>query len=419
MSFGEQQPFGNRVFSLGEVEALRRMTVQKNQEQQQQISSGGSTSSTTGGGNQQPQGQQQNSSQSQLPSNPFVVLTQVPIQATPFANFANTQGNKAQQQPSGQGGGARANNDKSVQQQQQQSSGSLAQDNVSWTHLLQPTPLAPDHFHNPSAPQQQLQNPTAQQLQQGATMSLPQQQQQAQQMTMTQQQRPQQQQQPNNSNNSFTPSTLSFLQELMMNAATAALQQKQQQMMQQNNSNNSQQGFPQQQQPQSQQFQGARLQQQQQQPPSATGGQQAFTVPIAVDSSVSPVTRPESSGRQATDADGVQAWTKMWDSASKTMFQQKHQLLLQRAASTQPRDKLSSANSNGSSGALPAQPAKRKFDDLDRANVCILLRYKRLSACVLYLFSPIQCIFSTLLVKQQYSASDFQLDVGHFWQRTR
>lgn len=356
LSFGE--PYGNRVYSLGEVETLRRMTVQNNQQQQQ--------------------GTQQQEPNSQLPTNPFVMLTQVPIQATPFANYGNAQGSntnmvKQQQQSSSTpNSGMNSSMNSSINSEKlrgnkknpKSSDMMSSPDEDSWAQLLQPTPLAPNHFHN-SKPQQQQPQPqpmqNTSQFQHGMSLSQQsmQQQPQPQQHPMQQQQPSQQQQQqlPGNNNkgeNPFNPSTLSFLQELMMNAATAALQQQQQQQMMQPPNSQQQQSFPQQQ----QQLQGGR--QQQQQPSTADS---TFSMPVAVDSSVSPVTRPESSDEGA-GSDGVQAWKQMWDSASKAMFQQQHQLLQQRANTGQLM--LNNNNKPNINPPMPAQPAKRKFDDFDQ-----------------------------------------------------
>ena len=89
---------------------------------------------------------------------------------------------------------------------------------------------------------------------------------------------------------------------------------------------------------------------------------------MSVDTSVSPVQRPDnnnSSGgtTMTTGSDGVQAWKQMWDSASKSMFQQQHQLL-QRAATGQDAKFNNSMNNTAN---LPIQPAKRKFAEMNQS----------------------------------------------------
>ena len=333
-SFAE--PYGNRVLSLTEVDSLRRMTMQNSQQQLQH----------NNGGLQQ---------QSQLPTNPFLVLTQVPVQATPFANFANAQGNnqscmtQAHNNHNGNGG------------QQQQSSGDFMPEDDSWAQMLQPTPLAPNHYHNSGGMPQQQQQPQQQrhqQLQHG--------------MSHVQPVAPQSQSSDNgNSNNStsFNPSTMTFLQELMMNAATAALQQQQQMMQQQNNggsnpmdsSNGSGGNAP------NNSF-GNMSQQQLMQ-----GMNQALTGRMPVDSSVSPVPRPDNNNNNnSSGSEGVQAWKQMWDSASKTMFQQQHQLLHQ-AATGQDNKHFAMINTAN----FPAQPSKRKFTDFQHSDVSTYKTVKR------------------------------------------
>eukprot|EP00977_Amphora_coffeiformis_P028125 scaffold34700_cov256-Amphora_coffeaeformis.AAC.1 len=347
------EPFGNRVLSLGEVDRLRRMTMMQNGQQQQQ---------------QQQQQQNRGGSQSsaQLPTSPFLVLTQVPVQATPFANFAsnnnNTQGNSNTQSCMTQN----SNHYNGIPQQQQQQQQQLQPrepssygndsmpDDDNWVEMLQPTPLAPNHFQNGGGmPHRQ------QQFQHG----------------MSQQQAPQLPQQ--NNNTPFDPSTMTFLQELMMNAATAALQQQQQQqIMQQNtnigNNNNNNMMMMNDSSSNSRgssvapnnnsNFQNMSPQQQQLMMQSMT---QALAGRIPVDTSVSPVPRPDHSdgcknSSTSTEANGVQAWKQMWDSASKTMFQQQHQQLLQQTGCA------SQHNNMINSASFPIQPSKRKYAEFNK-----------------------------------------------------
>ena len=356
------EPYGNRVLSLNEVDTLRRMTMQNSQQQQQQ---------------EQNRGGAQPQSSSQLPTNPFLVLTQVPVQATPFANFASNnpqQGINHNQSCMTQNNGRQQ--PQQLQPQGPTSSSSLSAgnnfmpDDDSWAQMLQPTPLAPNHFHNGGGmPQQQ------QRLQHG--MAQPQQS-----PHQQQQQQQQQQQRPgnNNSNTSFDPSTMTFLQELMMNAATAALQQQQQQqMMQQNNNGNntmmndssstgshSQGGSVAAN--NNKNFQNMSPQQQQLMMQSMT---QALAGRIPVDTSVSPVPRPDHNNSSNNGTVGVQAWKQMWDSASKTMFQQQYQQLLQQTGQQQQPQVASSHNNNNvlhNSASFPVQPSKRKYADFAKNN---------------------------------------------------
>ena len=344
-SFAE--PFGNRVLSLTEVDALRRMTAQNSQQQQ-----------NTGG--YQP---------SQLPTNPFLVLTQVPVQATPFASFANLQGNQNQTAT-----GDNRRNDVSVQQSQNHSY--LTGDD-NWEQLLQPTPLAPNHSHSSKG--------------NGTYSSLPSLQASSQQPQQSVQSPDQMKQDPSSLNNDstenstsntdrsgpFNPSTMSFLQELMMNAATAALQQQQQMIEQQNNntmnnsinsnnvnsSNMNQHGHISMNSNNITSNSSVNVSRQFMQ-----GMNQGGAGRMQVDSSVGLVSRPELNN-QNTGPGGVQAWKQMWDSASKTIFQQQHNPMQQAPSE---HNKPNSTNNNPN---FLVQPAKRKFQDLKQNNVSECFAY--------------------------------------------
>jgi hypothetical protein len=298
---GGDTVFGNRIFSLSEVEALRRMTVQQQQQQQQRETQ------------QQAEGQA-NNPQIGRPAHPFVVLTQVPVQATPFARLA--QGS-SQQQQSHSGGTAPPSAGQGV------SASNFDMEDDSWAQFLQPTPLAPDH-HHPGKPAE-LPRPEQQ------SSSIPQQaSQQVSQKPTVQKEAP------------FNPSTVNFLQQLMMNAASAALQQQQSQVPGGNNFL----GMGQQQFPQAQP----------QYSMNNTSMPQPFVGRMQVDSPINPVPRPDTTANHSSMT--AQGWKQMWDSGSKPMFPQQHQLLQQPVAVQ--------------ANTFSAQPSKRKFDDMDHEEVSCL-----------------------------------------------
>ena len=353
MTASYAQNIGSRALTSSEMESLRRMTTMQQQQQQQQQN------------NNQPQTIQ---SSQQMASNPFVVLAQVPVQGTPFANnfTHHGQGQTANGSQSSNHGGVQQ---QQQQQQQHQPNLSFPTTEESWAQMLQPTPLAPDHSHTAQSNKSQQLQPNHQSSH--ASRSGGQALQYSNAGTNNQNNNS-----SNMSNNSqFNATTMSFLQELMRNAAQAALQQRQQAMQgsnqNANSNNNSMSGN---------QMRSNNMNAGNNQNASNTAAMmhsaQAFlqsmgggpannmaTGVMPVDSSVSPVTRPDSSSNSiSSQPQGVDAWKQMWDSASQSMFQQQHQQLLHKAATSQ--DSKFSSNA----AALPVQPAKRKFTDMSESD---------------------------------------------------